>query len=494
MSSRWPMTCARAALLVWGVAAGAASQAQTAGQASDVVSRESFRICDAKAFLALNIARNYLVTGRNRQSVLPYLNGDAAAEALAEEMFRRVDAGEVRHPGQAAADVLFECAAQQKMTVGAPRAAGRAVLHAHRHRLPSARRAQQRRRAPAGGVEGAGATEVARGVPDGAHQHRGRSRLRAAQIPDVRQLMGSVAWGCINRPPSAASSAPQPLARRRQPAAEGARRGLNARARRAAPLRRVTSPRVALKTLILGGYGHFGARVARALAGDARIELMIGGRDAARAAELAARLGADARGIVIDAQDDALTRSLRALGVELVVHTAGPFQHQDYSVALAAASAGAHYVDLADGRRFVCDFASHADAAFRDAGRWAISGASTVPALSSAVVDHLAAGWQHIDRIDICIAPAQAAPRGVATMAAVLSYCGEPIPVWRWRLAARARLGQPEPGASRACGRASVRCATSPISSCSRRAMAGARRDVSCRARGRAAQRAGVDG
>jgi len=39
-----------------------------------------------------------------------------------------------------------------------------------------------------------------------------------------------------------------------------------------------------LTVLVLGGYGFFGARISRALAGDARIRLLIGGRDKARAA------------------------------------------------------------------------------------------------------------------------------------------------------------------------------------------------------------------
>lgn len=186
-----------------------------------------------------------------------------------------------------------------------------------------------------------------------------------------------------------------------------------------------------MNTLILGGYGNFGARIARALAADREIGLLIGGRDAQRAAGLAARLGGHVRGVAIDVQDSALSRSLRELRVDLVIHTAGPFQVQRYDVALACAAVGAHYIDLADGRRFVCDFASHADAVFRAADRCAISGASTVPALSSAVVDELTRGWQHIAGIEICIAPAQTAPRGVATMAAVLGYCGEPVAVWR---------------------------------------------------------------
>jgi hypothetical protein len=185
-----------------------------------------------------------------------------------------------------------------------------------------------------------------------------------------------------------------------------------------------------LKTLILGGYGHFGARIARALADDPAIELLIGGRDRAQAERFAAGLGAATRGLAIDAEQPDLASMLRGLGVDLVIHTAGPFQQQQVHVALAAAQATAHYIDLADGRRFVCDFASRAHDAFVAARRCAFSGASTVPTLSSAVVDHLTHGWQQIEHIETCIAPAQTVPRGVATMAAVLSYCGEPIAVW----------------------------------------------------------------
>jgi len=190
-----------------------------------------------------------------------------------------------------------------------------------------------------------------------------------------------------------------------------------------------------MKTLVLGGYGNFGARICRALAGSPGIELLVAGRDAQRATAVASSLGGTVSGVRIDVQAADLAGTLRGLGVELVIHTAGPFQNQDYRVPQAVAAAGADYIDLADGRRFVCDFPAALDATFRHAGRTAVSGASTVPALSSAVVDHLSAGWQHIRSIDICIAPAQGAPRGEATLAGVLAYCGEPIRVWqggRW--------------------------------------------------------------
>lgn len=186
-----------------------------------------------------------------------------------------------------------------------------------------------------------------------------------------------------------------------------------------------------MKALVLGGYGNFGARICRALAPDADIELTVGGRDFDQATAFAQSLGGTARGMRIDGQSTGLAQTIREAGAELVIHTAGPFQGQDYRVPRAAAAAGAHYIDLADGRRFVCDFPAALDTTFRDAGRVAVSGASTVPALSSAVVDHLTKDWKAIRSIDICIAPAQGAPRGEATLAGVLAYCGAPIRVWQ---------------------------------------------------------------
>ncbi len=186
-----------------------------------------------------------------------------------------------------------------------------------------------------------------------------------------------------------------------------------------------------MRTLVLGGYGNFGARICRALAGDLTIELLVAGRNRDQARQLADTLGGTSSAVAVDFTSPDFARTLRELEIGLVVHAAGPFQQQSYKAAHAAAEAGAHYVDLADGRRFVCDFPAALDAQFRAAGRIGITGASTVPALSSAVVEDLCAGWTAVDSIDICIAPAQTAPRGKATLAAVLSYCGEPIRVWR---------------------------------------------------------------
>jgi hypothetical protein len=122
--------------------------------------------------------------------------------------------------------------------------------------------------------------------------------------------------------------------------------------------------------------------------------------------------------------------ALKRLAPDLVIHCAGPFQSQDYRVALAALAAGAHYLDLADGREFVARFAHNVHASAQAAGRLALSGASSVPALSSAVIDSLIVRLPGIEEIQIAIAPGQRAPRGEATIAAVLGYAGRPF---KWR-------------------------------------------------------------
>ena len=133
-----------------------------------------------------------------------------------------------------------------------------------------------------------------------------------------------------------------------------------------------------------------------------------------------------------------LAEVIGALAPQVVVHCAGPYQGQDYRVAEAALACGAHYIDLADGREFVVGFGKQVDAAARAAGCVAITCASSVPALSSAVIDHLGERFSRTRKIGIAIAPGQRAPRGTATMPAVLGYAGEPFQWWKegeWRTA-----------------------------------------------------------
>jgi saccharopine dehydrogenase-like NADP-dependent oxidoreductase len=178
--------------------------------------------------------------------------------------------------------------------------------------------------------------------------------------------------------------------------------------------------------LVLGGYGFFGTRICQALCTNPAIRLLIGGRNAAKAQRLASALNAHA--VVIDATAPDLTSQLAQRGVTTVIHTAGPFQGQDYHVARAAIAAGANYLDLADGRDFVAGITA-LDALARKRGVFVTSGASSLPALSSAVVDRYAPRFAQLTSIRHGIASGARAP-GLATMRGVFSYCGKPFDRW----------------------------------------------------------------
>jgi saccharopine dehydrogenase-like NADP-dependent oxidoreductase len=178
--------------------------------------------------------------------------------------------------------------------------------------------------------------------------------------------------------------------------------------------------------LVIGGYGFFGARICGALAKNPAIRLLIAGRSTDNAQRLAQRLGlAEDQAVHIDADSPRLGDILKDLGVGTVVHTAGPFQGQDYTVARAAIDAGCHYIDLADGRQFVAGIGA-LDAAAKKRGLTVTSGASSVPALSSAVVDRYLPDFERLDSVRIGISSGARAP-GLATVRGVFSYAGKPI-------------------------------------------------------------------
>ena len=91
------------------------------------------------------------------------------------------------------------------------------------------------------------------------------------------------------------------------------------------------------RVLVLGAYGFFGRRICEGLARNPRIQLLLAGRDLTQATALAYQLGFTAQHARrVDAGDPQLSTLLKKLGVRVLIHTAGPFQGQDYHVARAA--------------------------------------------------------------------------------------------------------------------------------------------------------------
>jgi hypothetical protein len=186
------------------------------------------------------------------------------------------------------------------------------------------------------------------------------------------------------------------------------------------------------RILVVGGYGAFGARVAERLARDAGLEVVVAGRSEAKAAAAAKALAASAAARITHAALDAVTAGqsdITRLSPAVVINASGPFQGQhDYGLARAAIEAGAHYIDLADDRRFVRGFTA-LDALARAAGVLAVTGASSVPALAAAVIDHLAPRFGRLESIVYGISPGNSFDPGPATTASILSALGKPFPI-----------------------------------------------------------------
>ncbi len=181
--------------------------------------------------------------------------------------------------------------------------------------------------------------------------------------------------------------------------------------------------------LVLGGTGVFGRRIAANLAKRQELDLVIAGRDGASAAAYVRVLGADrAASLAVDlTKADAVPRLLAAKPT-VIVDTVGPFQSRNLALPRRCAERGIHYVDIADGRARVAEIAS-LDSVARVEHAAIVSGASTAPALSTAIVDELAPNPREVVAIDVGIVPGQRIPRGLATTRAILGTCGQPLPV-----------------------------------------------------------------
>lgn len=181
--------------------------------------------------------------------------------------------------------------------------------------------------------------------------------------------------------------------------------------------------------MVVGAYGNFGSIISRRLARAEGIELVLAGRGA-QIADFAQELGA--RSWQGDALGTDFAEALSRFQIGLVIHTAGPFQRQNYAVARACIKAGAHYCDLSDAREFVAGI-TQLDESARSRGVAVLSGCSSVPTLSAAVIDAFlakAGGNFRAHSLHYGITSSAKMP-GLSTVQGVLSYAGRPIPQQR---------------------------------------------------------------
>lgn len=187
-----------------------------------------------------------------------------------------------------------------------------------------------------------------------------------------------------------------------------------------------------MKILILGGYGVFGGRLAQLLSDIPNIQLLICGRNSSSAeAFCSAYQGvARVRPMQLDRRD--IVAGLTAETPDLVVDASGPFQDygpDGYGVIAACIAARIDYLDFADAADFVFGV-KRFDKQAKDAGIYALSGASSFPVLTAAVLREMAKTVE-IHAVEGGIAPSPYAGIGLNVMRAVIGYAGAPVKLQR---------------------------------------------------------------
>ncbi len=188
-----------------------------------------------------------------------------------------------------------------------------------------------------------------------------------------------------------------------------------------------------MRLVVLGGYGVFGSRLAELLRRDGH-EVWIAGRSLAKATATAEALGG--KPLRLDREGD--LGVLQELAPDVLIDAAGPFQaygEDPYRLVRACLDQRISYLDLSDDAVFTAGIAG-LDRTAKAAGCFALSGASSVPAVSSSVVAALAADLTAIEVIETAIMPGNRAPRGRSVMRSILSQVGAPLRLWRggqWR-------------------------------------------------------------
>ncbi len=189
-----------------------------------------------------------------------------------------------------------------------------------------------------------------------------------------------------------------------------------------------------LVVLIIGGYGTFGGRLVRLLVDEPHLTLIVSGRSAEKAARFCSTLTSQAtlNPVSFDRDGD-ISSQLEVLRPDLVIDAAGPFQamgREPYRLVKSCLDLGVSYFDLADASTFVREI-DRFDQEARSKSLVVLSGLSTFPALTFAVLRHLAEGLVRIDQITMGVAPSPHAGVGLNVIRGLASYAGRPVPLLR---------------------------------------------------------------
>ena len=189
-----------------------------------------------------------------------------------------------------------------------------------------------------------------------------------------------------------------------------------------------------MKIIILGGYGIFGGRLCQLLAQNDRLTMFVAGRSYEAAKKFCARLDSVNPPIPLAFDRDTTGDDLfEKIHPDLFIDASGPFQNygtDPYRLAKLCIRYGVHYMDFADGSEFVNGIRQFDEQA-KQRGVFVLSGVSSFPVLTAAVMRHLSPQWQAIHSIKAGIAPSPFAVVGMNVIKAIASYAGKPVSLMR---------------------------------------------------------------
>lgn len=184
--------------------------------------------------------------------------------------------------------------------------------------------------------------------------------------------------------------------------------------------------------LIIGGYGQFGARLSQRLSDTPNVRVLVAGRTLSKAKTLCVKHGGNLEPVLFDIQGD-LNEQITRLAPDIIVDAAGPFQNvfqTNYALPKACLIHKTHYLDLSDSGTFTQGI-SQFNTEAKKANIAMVSGASSVPALSSAVTDAAKHQFHSFDSIEGGISPGGKIDIGLSVTQAVLSYLGKPLRIFK---------------------------------------------------------------
>jgi saccharopine dehydrogenase-like NADP-dependent oxidoreductase len=203
-----------------------------------------------------------------------------------------------------------------------------------------------------------------------------------------------------------------------------------------------------MSILVLGATGFFGTIISRLLSdptfrsGKAITRLVLAARDVNRCDLLAKKLCPLSDILIETAKIDGawdlphLSSEIKRLNITGVLNVAGPYPTDpiglEHKIAKSCILAGVHYLDLADSSLFV-KAVHKLDEDAKSAGVCVLSGCSTLPTISGAVIRHLVKtanfANDEIKSINIGISPGWRVPRGIGTTRSILETVGRPVHV-----------------------------------------------------------------